>query len=289
MWGVAVSINAGIAAPARCDDPDEPDEGKVAVVQRLMISPAQFDQWVFHGPQRVVVEGGQRVISGQSATDVQRLVESILEAEIRTFDARCRLSEAQKKKLQLAGQGDIARWLNRVSELRRKCTAMPMDQQQYNAVMVEIKSVRYTPQIGPFDETSLLRKTLRKSLTPEQFAAFQTLVRERSVQAIANAMSGLDSNSRTKLVGDNRQKFIDTLVDHGNFPQTNTPYMQYIVWSEAGRLEDQLKPLLDETQRQAFQQQVSNARRVEQSLRQSGRWPAAQAADDESPNALTKD
>ena len=92
-----------------------------------------------------------------------------------------------------------------------------------------------------------------------------------------------------RLVGEKRQKFIDTLVEQGNLPQTNSPYIQYIVWFEAGKLEDHLKPLLDETQWLAFQQQVGNARQVEQALRNRGLWPAAQPADDEFPPDTTKD
>lgn len=265
------------------DDDDDDAVQRVAEVERFVLSEQQFDQMVFGGGVRRVLDGGGRqVVDGQGSADgVRRQMESILDGEIRTVDARCSLNEAQKKKLQLAGRGDIARWLSRVSELRAKFTATPMDQRQYQAIMVELRPLRTVPQLGPFGESSLLRKTLRTTLSDEQLPRYRALVRERAVQAVENALRILDSQTRTKLVGDNRQKFIDTLVDHGNFPQTNSPYIQYIVWLEADRLEDQLKPLLDETQRLAFQQQVGKARQVEQALRSSGQWPGAQPADDD--------
>ena len=281
----------GLAAkPLGDDDDDDAVQGVTAVeraaaAERAALLERQFDQMVFGGAQRVLVlDGGRRqVVAGQeSANGVRRQTESILDTEIRTVDARCSLSEAQKKKLQLAGRGDIARWLSRVSELRMKCTAAAMDLQQYQAIMLELQSMRYVPQYGPFGETSLFRKTLRTTLTDEQLARFQALVRERSVERVEDALSNWDrAAGRTKLVGEHRQKFIDTLVEHGNFPQTSSPYIQYFVWLEAGRLEDQLKPLLDETQRLAVKQQVSNARRVEQVLRSTGQWPVAQPADDD--------
>ena len=305
LCDVIIAVSAGLAAPARCDaqhqilvEPDDDDDPIVvrgaAAVERIVFSEQQFDQMVFGRAQPgvVVLDGGQRrVVHGQeSAKDVRRQMESILDSEIRAVDTRCSLSEAQKKKLHLAGRGDIARWMSRVSELRKKYTAMTMDQQQYQAIMIELQPLRNVPQFGPFGETSLLRKTLRNTLTDEQLPRFQALVRERSVHAVENALRGWDgAASRAKLVGENRQKFIDTLVEQANLPQTNGPYMQYIVWFEAGRLEDQLKPLLDETQWQLFQGQVNNAKRVEQTLRNSGLWPAARPTDeDETPSDSTK-
>jgi len=292
LCGVIASAGVCLTVHAVCDDPDDPDDDiAVATARRFVLSDQQFDQMVFGGGQRVVVANGERKVISTSSTDVVKRMETLLENEIRSVDARCGLSDAQKKKLQLAGRGDITRLLNRVSELRRKCTAGAMDQMQYQAIMVEVQalSLRNSPQVGPFGESSLLQKTLRKTLTYEQLVQFRALARERSVQVVENALRGLDGNIRTKLVGENRKKFIDTLVDHGSLPQTNSPYIQYIVWLEAGRLEDQLKPLLDESQWQIFRQQVSNARRSEQALRQSGQWPVARPADDDSPPDNAKD
>jgi hypothetical protein len=134
---VVASTSVGLTAQALCDDPDDPDEAVVAV-ERFVLSEEQFDQMVFGGARRVVVlDGGQRkAIAGQpSVTDFSRQMESLLENEIRAVDARCRLSEAQTKKLRLAGRGDIAQWLNHVSDLRKKCTGTAMDRQQYIALV----------------------------------------------------------------------------------------------------------------------------------------------------------
>jgi hypothetical protein len=259
------------------------DDEKVAAVRRMVLSEQQFDQMVFGAAQRVVVEGGQRkvVVSSGSGANAGRQMESVLENEIRTVDTRCALTEPQTKKLQLAGRGDIARWQSRVSDLRRKCAGAEMDQEQYTAIMMELQSLRLAVQSGPFGEMSLLRKTLRKTLTDEQLTQFRALVRERAVQAVENLLRPLDASSQTKLVGEKRKKFIDTLVDQARLPETNNPYVQFIVMLEASRLEDQLKPLLNEDQWQTFRQQVNNARRMENMLRQSGQWPAPQAEDDE--------
>jgi hypothetical protein len=57
--------------------------------------------------------------------------------------------------------------------------------------------------------------------------------------------------------------------------------MRHIVLLEAGRLADQLRPLLDETQWQAFQQQLSTVKQVEQTIRNSGQWPVSPLTDDD--------
>jgi hypothetical protein len=281
---MALSVLSGRAC-GQIDEPEEATDVLPGAVQRHVITDKQFGQLVLGARQRVVIEEGKRLVIAESGRDADKRIMAILDNEIRAIDQHCQLTEAQKKRLQLAGRGDIARWQNRITELRHKYVGKEIDQQQHAEVMRELQSFRQLPQTGPFGEFSLLLKNLRNTLTDEQRERYQTLVRERAAQAVENALRQFDANSASTLQGENRKKFIDTLIEHGRFSETQSPYMQYIVWFEAGRIQDRLKPLLSERQLAAFQQQVTNAKRVEQTLRQSGAWPLAQLADDEAEDA----
>ncbi|MBI5759546.1 MAG: hypothetical protein HZA46_13590 [Planctomycetales bacterium] len=278
-----IVITAGLAAHALCDDDDT---GEAGVVKQFTFSGPQFDAIVFGGNPRVVIENGQqRVISETpSMVDVREFMESVLFYKMSTIDDRCSLTELQRKKLNLAGRGDIFRWQSRVCELRKKCTSMTMDRQQYTELMPELQSLRYFPQFGQDGETSLFRKTLRTALTDEQQTRYRRLERELRIEAIERALTNWDRGTNgLKLARgtETRRKFIDTLVERGNFPQINNPYMPYIVLLEADRLEDQLKPLLNETQWHAFKTQVVQARRLEPNIRQLAQWPLPAPEDDE--------
>jgi hypothetical protein len=76
-------------------------------------------------------------------------------------------------------------------------------------------------------------------------------------------------------------KFVDVLVDHGRLPHGQNPYLVYIVLLETGRLEEHLRPLLSDENWNWLQIQMAQAKRVEPSLRKSGRWPVPVADDDE--------
>ncbi len=270
------------------------DDEEVAAERPVVLSKQQFDQMVFgaSSAQRIVVENGvQRVVVPipNTEADARKRMDSAMQAEMQAIHAKCSLTEAQKKKLQLAGRGDIHHFFSRVSELRPKLTSKPLSQQQYVELTRELQSLRMATQLGTFGEGSLFQKTLRRALTDEQHARYRVLERERQVRMVESVVLNWDRMPNgIKLLAESRRKLVDVLVDHGHLPQTRSPYIHYIVLSEVRRLEDRLKPLLTEENWETLETQAAQAKQVEATLRSSGQWPVA-PEDDEEPSDKTKE
>src|SRR5262245_54276416 len=180
VWMAAGVFNgAAFAFPAAFDIGDEDVE--VDVKPQLLITEQMFDQMLF-GSAVVVAQNGRenRVVSSSSASIRQNL-DRVISAEIYSLKISCSLTESQQKKLELAGRGDVDRYFEQIADLRRRCMVGPLDRQQYNDLIMELQSWRNTQSGLPFQETSLLRKTLRRIMTDQQRLALLTLERQRRV------------------------------------------------------------------------------------------------------------
>jgi hypothetical protein len=71
-------------------------------------------------------------------------------------------SPMQERKLLLAGQGDIKRFLDQVREQRKEFEAGKADQQNQQTWLMEFDSIRRRYGPGPFGDDSLFVKVLRK-------------------------------------------------------------------------------------------------------------------------------
>jgi hypothetical protein len=104
----------------------------------------------------------------------------LLSRKVEDLDRACRLSDEQKKKLHLAGQGDIEHLLDRIEELRNRSQAAhfaapPDDLVRENANLKQLIN------IGPFENDSLFAKVQRRILPAEQLAGFEAV---REVQRL---------------------------------------------------------------------------------------------------------
>lgn len=286
----------------------EEEDAAPAVGQRnLMLTEQQFDQMVFggqQGAQRVVVvpraqvvrqvNGVQVIELVQGAEVVQRLVpqSSVAEfrkrmaananVEIETLARTVLLTEAQKKKLNLAARGDVEQFVTRATELRLKLTSKPVDQQQYVALMRELQPLRMTQQFGIIGENSLFRKTLRHVLTDEQRVRWQALERERQKAVIESAILTWERMANgAKIPVASRKEFVEILVEYGDLPETRHSYINYVVLVEAGKLEDRLKLILHEEVWEKLQTQITQAKQIEATLRRSGQWPVRAPEDED--------
>ena len=79
-----------------------------------MVAEQNFDQWVF---------GNLRTLSAARAR-----LDALLASKVDEIQRICRINEAQKKKLHLAGEGDIERLMDRVEEKRKKFHTIRFDQ-----------------------------------------------------------------------------------------------------------------------------------------------------------------
>lgn len=260
---------------------------------RFTISEQQFDQNVFNIRGAVVIaNGGQRrpvVVSQTSPIEqAKNLIEAAINAEIAFIDSRCQLTEHQKKKLRLAGRGDIADFIARAMELRRRCTSKPLTQQEYSAFHAEMQGLRMMTQSGSINDAALFRKTMRSLLTDEQAARYGALERERRVSMITeslNAQWGQNAKP-VRLAKQTQDNLVNVLLEHGRLPTNQSPYRLYLVLLEINRLEDRLKPLLSDEEWDQLKFPISQAKRIEPFLRSSGQLAAEEVVDEINTDAM---
>lgn len=155
---------------------DRPADGKGAGTRRFLIS-------------ETVVYGA---VFGRASTGetVRAEMQSLLKGRIEEIAGACDLSDEQKKKLRLAGEGDIRRIEGEIDALRLMLREPlpgadlgPEAQNQAVQLVRRIKDkaapLRARVAAGLFDDDSLFQKILERSLTPEQTARLRraTLVR----------------------------------------------------------------------------------------------------------------
>ena len=265
----------------------------VDVQPRFTISEQQFDQSVFNTRGAVVIANGGRLkqVVVSQTTPIEQAksqLETYINAEIATVVLRCNLTETQKKKLRLAGRGDIADFFARVMELRRRCTSESMTQQEYTTLHAEMTKLRMMIQTGSISDATLICKTLRRILSDEQSVLYKTLERERRIAIITESLATQwGQNSKpVRLAKEAQQQFVDVLLQHGRLPTNQSPYRLYFVLLEIDRLEDRLKPLLSDEEWQQFQFPISQAKRIEPFLRTTGQWPSEEIVDETSSDAM---
>ncbi len=239
-----------------------------ARIVRPLWTDDQFERWVFQQ-------------DGTASRARQRL-DSLLATQIENIDRACRLTDAQKKKLQLAGRGDIKRYFDRYERLKRKSQLLEHDEQNFQEIQRDINPLRVTLLRGLFDEDSLLIKSLPNTLTGEQFTRYGTMARQRRAslhrasieQAVALLQRGMPLRDAQ------RRELITLMTNETKPARTSSQYDCYVLLLQLGRLpEEKLKPLFGETQWEMVNQQLAQVKELEPMLRQSGQLPDEDEAD----------
>ena len=99
----------------------------------------------------------------------------LLKKRIATIDRACGLTEAQIRKLELAGRGAIKQLVEGIAEQKARFLAEERDDLAASRFLYEspeILATRKKIRTGPFDEDSLFEKTLKTVLTPDQATQF---------------------------------------------------------------------------------------------------------------------
>ncbi|MFN0056221.1 MAG: hypothetical protein ACKV0T_29090 [Planctomycetales bacterium] len=136
------------------DVADEPAEEMQVPQRRLRISDATFDLWAF-GPHR-------------NAGDARRQLEARLTMKINNLNKTCGLTDSQRQKLELAGRGEIARYFQRMEELKRQFQADREDQAKLMDLFPLIQGVSLPLRMEATDDGSMFSKVIRRVLTDEQ-------------------------------------------------------------------------------------------------------------------------
>jgi len=241
------------------DDVDVEDAPAVEPQQRFVVADKNFDQWVFGG-------------RGNAAA-VRKRFDSQLSLQVEELERICGLSEDQKKKLQLAGRGDIKWLFDQVDVLRKKFQLVKNDQSKFNEFWQDVQPFQVVFSQGAFGSGSFFNKTLKNTLTSEQVASFQTADRERrmyqyrsTVEAVIDMLDQIVS-----FRAEQRQKIVNLLIERKKLPRVFGQYNNYLVLYQASQLpEARLKEFLDEPQVKALNKVFNQMRGSEQFLKISG-------------------
>ncbi len=263
---VALLVLAGIPAVARAqDDQEVEDVPAVDVQQQFMVADENFDQWVFGG-------------RGNAAA-IRKRFDSQLVLHVDELERMCGLSEAQKKKLHLAGQGDIKRLFDQVEVLRKKFQLVKNDQNKFNEFWQDVQPFQVTFSNGAFGPGSFFEKTLKNTLSSDQAASFQAADRERRMfqyRSTVEAVIGM-LDQVVSFRAEQRHKFVELLVERKKLPRAFGQYNYYLVLYQLSQLpDDKLKEFLDEPQLKALRKVFNQVRGYEVFLKSNGYLPEVQ-------------
>ena len=240
---------------------DDEEDDAVAVPQQNVfeIQENNFDQWVFQNLQ--------------TAQAARTKLDQMLVLHIEDVDLGCQLAELQKKKLQLAGRGDIKRFFEEVEVVRKKFLLVRKDQNKFNEIWQEISPLQMKFMSGLHGDSSLFQKTLHNMLNGDQRKKYESFSGERQkfqFRAKVELVVAILENS-LPLRDEQRQKLI-TLVVEKTAPPKFTGQMDYyiVMWNISKLPEAQLKPLFDNAEWKILNQQFVQVRGMEQWFQQNG-------------------
>ncbi len=113
-----------------------------------------FDDWAFGGEQ-----GAKRF---RDQLDI------LLQSKLQVVDRVFQLTEQQRRKVKLAGHGDIKHLLEMVDDSRREFQRARLDMRRLPELQRQLRLVDLRVIKGPFEADSILAKTLRKMLEEKE-------------------------------------------------------------------------------------------------------------------------
>jgi hypothetical protein len=246
------------ARPAPAQEPDEPDdviaapvEVKVKDVLAVEDPSANIDQWIF---------------GGQGSAEARKKIEAALTRDLNRFDDKYQLTAAQKKKLELAGRRDVKRFFDRVDDAKTEYRRVKGDWNQVGTRIFELQRMQNQPHSELFGDESMLAKTLKKTLTPEQVAWNDKNVYRARVQWMAGLL-----DKRLNLNADQHRRLV-TLVVEETPPLKRYGSFDYdAIMFQMSRLpREKLRQALDDAQCRELALRFDQARRMESILISEG-------------------
>ena len=237
-------------------DEAQVEEEELVIDEGFEIAESNFDQWIF---------------GSRNAQQGILRVKSQLALQVEAVDHVCGLSEAQLAKLQLAGQGDLTRFLSDVAAVREKFMKVRRNRNAFNKIWQDIQPLQMRINGGLYGETSFFQKVLRRTLTAEQSSRYEEVMWERRqfrYKAKLRLVVMMMERSMP-LRSEQRERFISLLKEETKAPQAFGQYDYYVVLYQLTRIPaDKLQPIFDEAQMKVLEKYMDQARGMEVWLRQ---------------------
>jgi len=218
----------------------------------------QFESWVFNN------QG--------NALKARQKFDALLKLRIEEIDRNCRLTEEQKQKLQLMGCGDIKQIFDSFEKAKRQFKLLNNDVQKLQEIMPLVQPIQLA-QHRLLQDGSLFAKSLRHTLTQEQFARYAVVDRERrEFQHRAQIELAVHAVEESAPLGDaQRRQLIALLTKELKPERTSSQYSFYIFISRIALLpEEKIKPLLTDTQWKVWDNYMSRYKNLVANWRKEG-------------------
>ena len=207
--------------------------------QRLQMAyKAQFDHW-FSSQFRSRVGARDQL--------ELRLAHRLLE-----LGAECHLTEAQMKKLQLAGRGDIKRYMDRVKSIARTMEDPRSSIDDLRSARLEMNDLdtKMSPRL--FGDDSLLCKTLASTLDRDQATAREKALRERNVARYRTAVDSAIRTLQTNLGMNDEQctRLAGLLLKESHPPKKfgTAPDVALVLYQASRIPVTRIRPIFDDAQ-----------------------------------------
>ena len=197
--------------------------------------------------------------------------ETRLEGRLNALQFTCHLTGAQRKKLQLAGRGDIKRLMDRLDPIVKNTVDANAGDVELTAEMRDLP----TAVDRLFDAGSLFSKTLVTTLSQEQVAENERALRDENSawyrNAVANTVRML---ARLADLSDAQREQLSKLILSETTPPLKIGLEDYdyaVVMFQASRLPElKLQEILDEGQRKTLECQIASWADSESILKKQG-------------------
>jgi hypothetical protein len=253
-FAVAASGNRA-AAQVEEDAEDQPaqpagvrlDAGRVKLMElerkkRQSVYKKHFEQLRFHA------FGGD--------DDPREVLLRMVSLRIVALTLECALTEAQVKKLELAGKGDIKRFLDRLDDIARRLDDPAADEHVLRRVLADWKPIEINWKNEFLGPGSLLTKTLKTTLTPQQAAMREVAVTDQRRQHYEWSIAVATRWLQTNLVLSDRQseRLARLLVKETRPPRKfgNATDIPLVLFQVASLPEETIRPIFDEGQWEAL-------------------------------------
>ena len=221
---------------------------------------SMFHQWIFG--------------SGNKIVSTPEHLESLLLLALEDVDRACSLSEAQRRKLLLAGHGDRKRFMDRVAEARGVFERLRHDPNGSAEIVQYTQPLAASFAAGLYGEGSFFAKTIGTTLSPEQASRHRETLLEKArfryKAKVSLVLASLDA--RVGFTADQRRRYV-ALVLEETMPPTRPAghFEESVVFLKIARLpEAKVRPIFDEPQWKQLKRIFQRVSAMEETLRANG-------------------
>jgi hypothetical protein len=223
-----------------------------------------------------------------SAKETRNWLEWLQEKEILSIDQTCRLTSDQRQKLELAGRGDINRFIQKCELVKAEWLGLFLTRENYQQIQQQTISLRYSLSCGPVDRNCLLHKSLPNILEEQQIAQFQSFLTKQRIdnhsRLATHIVSLLMQNSAIS-ADERREKARFIVRETKAPPEVNGNYDFHFVLLQLDQMPaEKLKPVFGDLWPHAIENHLTMAHALEPTLRATGYF----SNDDEEPDGEAK-